>query len=1437
MNENNLVKCFIDSVYVSENLIKNKTEKAIMSNKIYREDFASQNNRPFSKCLIEVEATTTFEAAKKNINLGKVAVLNFANPHYPGGGVQNGARAQEECLCRSSNLYLCISNQNVFDDYYLYNRNIGNKFFSDRLIYTKDVTVFKDDSTVPKMMSEDEWFNVDVITCAAPYIANRRYTNKAALKQLFKSRIKNIFESAIDNDVDVIILGAFGCGAFKNPPELVAKAFHEVIDENDYSSYFKKIVFAIKSTNNNDPYSPCPNIMAFELEFYDLSAEANKMRFCDPYPLEQAMGQIIMPSGKILKGGKQFNPYLEWKLTNKYFGKQFSILGDSISTLTGYNPKGYKVFYGSENCEKSGVRDMKDTWWGKVIDFFGGELLVNNSWSGSRVTRISNGNAQFPSGCSDERTSNLHINNVTPDVIIVYLGFNDWANGVNIYSDEIHVLDVFFDDCFSEAYEMMINKLKGNYPKAEIWCCTLNTTYMSSNKSFNFPCKHSGIHIEEYNTKIKDIAEDYDCKVIDLYAHHLPCDTIDGSHPNMNGMNTLATLVVRRTGGKTIEKFIDCENGQHEYFEDEQYSEAVKYICKKCGKIDFLCDYYDEFYDLEPPSKCSKCQGEIEKIDQTGSYDYYMCKECGNHICVSPFSTLNTSEEDSELCPYCGDKMDLISNFCTHCGKFLKENQEFDICPNCHQQTLKHAISSDYCTNCSFESLIRIEKESPYMWDDVNMNVEDIESFDVTFGDSPIVNLFFDNDKLTVFNRINGSRDGYMSFPDDFFDEKMVMLTNDQKKVIYDYIKKIDFSKWKTEDNVIKNYEEGACGFCINNSLTITFKNGKCFKCYEPEVKEFNQLVVFLKGFCDASWFEPFYNNENEEDNIIINPEEKYDANVDYIYLEPNITRRLFGNMLNLYDLDKEQKIEIQSDYIVIGRDSDCELQIDNNYLSQIHASFYFEDSCWFIMDKNSMNGTWLNGKKLKQNTKYELYPGDVINFAKVKEYVFYKTIDDEPHEYSEDDLLGILEEATAKYYIDNDDTDALKIIALTMAEVPIYFPMDYDFNEMFGNIDPLQLIKGDIINTTKDVKMKIITLQVGDEEIVPMFTSSEQANKGPTVNITRLYPQDYLPIVISMNKSFVLNPFGNNAISLKIEFLKDFVFPLVQEKLQNKNEIKDENPDDVKVGTVLNNRYELLKEIGRGGLSTVYLARDTRINKAWAVKIVKTETNNKVNQVRDSIIQEAQMMKSFNHPYIPKVADIINTSGYLAIVMDYVEGATLENIVKEYGPQSAEMVIEWAKQLCDVLGYLHSQNPPVIYRDMKPANIILKPEGNISIIDFGIMRTYKPNQKSDTVCLGTVGFAAPEQFGTAQTDCRSDIYALGMTMYNLYSGIRPNGNSNIDLGNKNDALSKGLISIIKKCTELSPDDRYQSCKELAKDLVYLKQNGRLKKKFNIFKK
>jgi len=241
---------------------------------------------------------------------------------------------------------------------------------------------------------------------------------------------------------------------------------------------------------------------------------------------------------------------------NKYKNKQFSILGDSISTLEGYNPQGYNVFYTGENCIRSNVREMNDTWWGKVIGFFEGELLVNNSWSGSRVTKLPNRSELFPSGCSDERTSFLHINTIMPDVIIVNLGSNDWAFGARII-DETHVLesDNKFN-FFETAYDSMLKKLRKNYPNSEIWCCTLTETYMSSRADFKFPYEYAGIHIDEYNNIIRKACWENECKLIDLYCSKIAYDSIDGSHPTKAGMDAIATGIIQEIIGVDANKFM-----------------------------------------------------------------------------------------------------------------------------------------------------------------------------------------------------------------------------------------------------------------------------------------------------------------------------------------------------------------------------------------------------------------------------------------------------------------------------------------------------------------------------------------------------------------------------------------------------------------------------------------------------------------------------------------------------------------------------------------------------------------------------------------------------------------------------------------------------------------------------------------------------------------
>ncbi len=229
----------------------------------------------------------------------------------------------------------------------------------------------------------------------------------------------------------------------------------------------------------------------------------------------------------------------------RYNGKYFSILGDSISTLEGYNPTGFNVFFKDDNCVRSGVYTPRDTWWGKVITALGGKLLVNNAWSGSRVTRLPENDTLFPSGCSDERTFGLHTGTSLPDVIIVYLGTNDWGYGASLYNLENATTPERQCLYFDTAYGIMLGKLRNNYPGTEIWCCTITDTYMSSDNSFVFPYEYCGIHIDVYNNIIRENADRYGCRLIDLHSYNEKYDTIDGAHPNTDGMNKLTELMLR----------------------------------------------------------------------------------------------------------------------------------------------------------------------------------------------------------------------------------------------------------------------------------------------------------------------------------------------------------------------------------------------------------------------------------------------------------------------------------------------------------------------------------------------------------------------------------------------------------------------------------------------------------------------------------------------------------------------------------------------------------------------------------------------------------------------------------------------------------------------------------------------------------------------------
>lgn len=277
--------------------LRELTQTAIQQTYVIDEGFISDKKPSYPDTRVSFEESLTLITAFRFADDGKkTAVLNFANPIEPGGGVLRGANAQEEYLCRASNLYNCLSSPQAqtYYDYHqsLLETNPDDRMVpaSDKIVYTPDVTFFKEDRNYqpdegcrPVQAYTAQWRMIDVITCAAPYFMSEDAVLPAEeLSHLFRRRIRNILEAAISNGVCALVLGAFGCGAFHNPPSVVAKAFQDVLTEERYRHAFTDVVFAVKRTGVF-----CENIEAFEIAFsvfpptgeHVFSEERNQRRF------------------------------------------------------------------------------------------------------------------------------------------------------------------------------------------------------------------------------------------------------------------------------------------------------------------------------------------------------------------------------------------------------------------------------------------------------------------------------------------------------------------------------------------------------------------------------------------------------------------------------------------------------------------------------------------------------------------------------------------------------------------------------------------------------------------------------------------------------------------------------------------------------------------------------------------------------------------------------------------------------------------------------------------------------------------------------------------------------------------------------------------------------------------------------------------------------
>jgi len=261
--------------------------------------------------------------------------------------------------------------------------------------------------------------------------------------------------------------------------------------------------------------------------------------------------------------------------------------------------------------------------------------------------------------------------------------------------------------------------------------------------------------------------------------------------------------------------------------------------------------------------------------------------------------------------------------------------------------------------------------------------------------------------------------------------------------------------------------------------------------------------------------------------------------------------------------------------------------------------------------------------------------------------------------------------------------------------------------------------------------------------------------------------------------------------------------------------------------GTVLCGRYAVVRKLGAGGMGAVYLADDRRIgSKQWAVKEMSdlSIADPSERQIATAAFQqEAQLLAALDHTNLPKVVDYFSEHGNQYLVMEFVQGQTLEKRLEgARGPLLESEVRVYAEQICDVLDYLHTRPSPVIFRDLKPANIMLQTGARIKLIDFGIARHFKPGKAKDTQAMGTPGYAAPEQYGKGQSDARSDIYALGATLHHMLTGRDPSSDpfNFTPVRALNPAVSANFDAAVNRCVQLQADQRWQSVREVRKVLA-----------------
>ena len=259
--------------------------------------------------------------------------------------------------------------------------------------------------------------------------------------------------------------------------------------------------------------------------------------------------------------------------------------------------------------------------------------------------------------------------------------------------------------------------------------------------------------------------------------------------------------------------------------------------------------------------------------------------------------------------------------------------------------------------------------------------------------------------------------------------------------------------------------------------------------------------------------------------------------------------------------------------------------------------------------------------------------------------------------------------------------------------------------------------------------------------------------------------------------------------------------------------------------GEMVFDRYEVVRELGKGAMGAVHLVRDPRLGGSlWALKELEMSLilDSERAEVEELFQREMHLLSGFHHPGIPRVLQVYDDLAQgLAFVMEWVDGVALDEVQENLGRTFlAHEVLPIAMQVCEVLSYLHQQNPPVIFRDLKPSNLMITPAGRIFFIDFGIARRHKPGGLKDTQELGTPGYCAPEQYGHGQTSAASDLYAVGTTLLHLLTGRDPQGfNFQFPPSKELGVEPENLSLVLDRCLKIKTEERYPTAQALLDEL------------------